>query len=65
MPVRPKIEADFKREPGFAVQRAGNQHGVLGGKDPAVLVRNREARMRYSISKTLTISMESKNVTQK
>lgn len=27
--------------------------------------RNREARMRYSISKTLTISMESKNVTQK
>lgn len=34
MPVRPQIEADFKREPGFAVQRAGNQHGVLGGKDP-------------------------------
>ena len=34
MPVRPQIEADFKREPGFAVQRAGNQHGVLGSKDP-------------------------------
>ena len=44
MPVRPQIEADFKREPGFAVQRAGNQHGVLGGKDPAVLVRNVDAQ---------------------